>query len=106
MINAKQRSFLKAKANTLKPLTQLGKEGISDNFVAEINRSLDSHELIKVSVLESNDMSAKEACIEVCSKTRSEFVQAIGKKFVIYREAKDMKIEDRIKLPVVRKKKK
>ncbi|MGB3366694.1 MAG: ribosome assembly RNA-binding protein YhbY [Acidaminobacteraceae bacterium] len=103
MINAKQRSFLKAKANTLKPLTQLGKEGISDKFIAELNRALDSHELIKVSVLESNDMTAKDACIEVCEKTRSEFVQAIGKKFVIYREARDMKREDRIQLPVARK---
>lgn len=104
MMTAKQRSFLKSKANTLKPITQLGKEGISENFISEINRALDSHELIKVSVLESNDLSAKDACIEVCSKTRSEFVQAIGKKFVIYREAKDKKIEDRIKLPVAKKK--
>ena len=106
MLTAKQRSFLKAKANTLKPITQLGKEGISDKFIAEIDNVLNSHELIKVSVLESNDYSAKEACIEVCSKTRSEFVQAIGRKFVIYREAKDMKIEDRIKLPVPKKIKK
>ncbi len=105
MITAKQRSFLKSKANTLKPLTQLGKEGISDNFIAEINRSLDSHELIKVSVLETNDMSAKDACVEVCQKTRAEFVQAIGRKFVIYREAKDKKKEDRIQLPIAKKKK-
>jgi RNA-binding protein YhbY len=48
-------------------------------------------------------MTAKDACIEVCEKTRSEFVQAIGKKFVIYREARDMKREDRIQLPIARK---
>lgn len=105
MITAKQRSYLKSLANPLKPIAQLGKEGISDSFLAQIDKMLSDHELVKVSVLETNMLDAREACIEVASKTRAEFIQAIGRKFVIYREAKDKKPEDRIQLPVQKKKK-
>ena len=94
MITAKQRSYLKGIANKRKPLAQLGKEGISDAFVASMNDLLESHELIKVNVLDSSLLGSKEAAVKVAKRTRAEFVQAIGNKFVIYKRAQeDPKIE-------------
>jgi RNA-binding protein len=94
MITAKQRSYLKGLANKKKPLAQLGKDGISDAFIAQMDALLESHELVKVNVLDASLMGSKEAANKVAKRTKAEFVQAIGNKFVIYRRAtEDPKIE-------------
>ncbi len=89
MINSKQRSYLKGIANKKKPLAQLGKDGISDAFVAQMDELLESHELIKVNVLDASLMGAKDAGNKVARRTKSDFVQAIGNKFVVYRASKE-----------------
>ncbi len=94
MITAKQRSYLKGLANKKKPLAQLGKEGISPAFITQMDALLESHELVKVNVLDSSLMDSKDAGNKVAKRTKAEFVQAIGNKFVIYRRAlEDPKIE-------------
>ena len=94
MITAKQRSYLKGLANKKKPLAQLGKDGITDSFIAQMDALLESHELVKVNVLDASLMGSKEAGNKVAKRTKAEFVQAIGNKFVIYRRAQeDAKIE-------------
>lgn len=94
MIKAKQRSYLKGLANKKKPLAQLGKDGISEGFLTQMDALLESHELVKVNVLDASLMSAKDAGNKVAKRTRAEFVQAIGNKFVIYRRSvEDPKIE-------------
>lgn len=94
MITAKQRSYLKGIANKKKPLAQLGKDGISEAFLIQMDALLESHELVKVNVLDASLMGSKEAGNKVAKRTKAEFVQAIGNKFVIYRRAtEDPKIE-------------
>lgn len=94
MITAKQRSYLKGIANKKKPLAQLGKDGISEAFLTQMDALLESHELVKVNVLDASLMGSKEAGNQVAKRTKAEFVQAIGNKFVIYRRAtEDPKIE-------------
>lgn len=89
MISAKQRSYLKSLANPMKPLVQIGKDGVNERVIAQINEILDAHELVKISILESAVLSAKETAVEVCQICRAEFVQAIGNRFTIYRKNHD-----------------
>lgn len=96
MLTGKQRSYLKGLSNTMKSITQLGKGGITDNFVAQLNDALEARELVKVNILENNPLDAKTAANELAQMTNSEFVQAIGNKFVLYRKAKE---NPKIQLP-------
>lgn len=94
MITAKQRSYLKGLANKKKPLAQLGKDGITEAFITQMDALLESHELVKVNVLDASLMGSKDAGNKVAKRTKAEFVQAIGNKFVVYRRAQeDPKIE-------------
>lgn len=88
MLTGKQRSYLKALAHKLKPMIQLGKEGISDAFLDQLSIMLDQHELVKVNVLDNSSESATHAASEVCTSLNAEFVQAIGNKFTIYRQSR------------------
>ncbi len=88
MLTGKQRSYLKSLANTLKSLAQLGKEGVSDAFVAQMDDLFEHHELVKVTVLDNSLNDAREAAIEVAERTDAEFVQAIGNKFTLYRQSR------------------
>lgn len=96
MLTGKQRSYLKKLAHSIDPIFQLGKNGITENFVRQIDEALEAREIIKVKVLDNNFMDTKDAANEVAQKTNSEFVQSIGSKFVIYRESEDNK---KIQLP-------
>lgn len=91
MLTGKQRSFLKGIANNLDPIFQVGKNGITENFVKQIDDALEKREIIKVKVLNNSLLDAKEVAEEIVQKTNSEFVQCIGNKFVIYRESKKNK---------------
>ena len=88
MITSKQRSQLRGLANTLSPLFQLGKEGINENFMKQINEALEARELIKVKVLESSGLGSREASDIICTELKCEGVQAIGSKFIIYRTSR------------------
>ena len=93
MITTKQRAFLRGLGNTLDPVMQIGKEGISENSVEAIISLLEARELIKVKVLKNCPLSAKEVFEEICAKTNSEPVQCIGSTFIIYKRStkKDIK---------------
>ena len=100
MLKGKQRSFLKAMANTLKPIIQLGKEGMSESFIEQLDRMLNDHELVKVNVLDSSMLEAKEAALSICDELKTEYISSVGNKFVVYRESRTKEKKDRIKLPV------
>ncbi len=85
-MNTKERSYLRGRANTLKPLVFLGKDGVTENFLAEIRTSLYHNELIKVSVLKAGPLDAKTAAAEVAEATGSEVVQVLGSKITLFRE--------------------
>ena len=84
-MNTRERSFLKSRANTIKPLVSVGKDGLSENIINEINISLYHNELIKVSVLKNNNIEPKEMANEIAEKTGSEVVQVLGSKITLYK---------------------
>ncbi len=88
MLTGKQRSYLKGLAHSLKPITQIGKDGISEAFLDQISVLLDRHELIKINVLDNSDESADHAARQICEALDAEFVQSIGNKLTIYRQSR------------------
>lgn len=96
MITGKQRSYLKSLANNLNPIFQLGKNGLTENFLNQIDEALETRELIKVNVLKNCDLDPTEVANEIADKLEAEFVQSIGRKFVVYRESIENK---KIELP-------
>lgn len=89
MIKGKQRSYLKSLAQELDPVVYMGKAGMTENVIKEMDQLLDSRELIKVKLQEGCLLEPKEAAGEAAQMLGAEFVQAIGRKFVLYRQAKD-----------------
>ena len=96
MLTGKQRSYLKSLAHTMKPVAQLGKEGISQPFLDQLSILLDQHEIVKINVLENSSESAVDAANEICTALNAEFVQAIGNKCTIYRQSR---IDPMIEIP-------
>lgn len=89
MLTGKQRTYLKSLAHKMDPITQIGKEGITDAFIAQLKDALEARELVKVTIQKNSFLDTKEAANEVARLTKSEFVQAIGRRFVIYKESKE-----------------
>ena len=102
-LTSKQRAQLRGIANTIDTIVHIGKDGISDNLVKQANDALDAREIIKCRVLENSMYTAREACDELSRLTRSEQVQVIGTKFVLYRQHYD-KSKRKIELVKDRKK--
>lgn len=103
-LTSKQRAQLRGLANGLDTILQIGKDGIGENVVQQANEALEARELIKCRVLESAMLTAREACQELSKRTRSEGVQVIGTKFVLYRESHSKEKKEKIVLVKDRKK--
>ncbi len=86
-MTGKQRAYLKSLANTTETILQVGKSGINDNLIKQVDDALEAREIIKLHVLDTAPVTAKEAMNELAEKTGSEPVCAIGKRFVLYRES-------------------
>ena len=93
MLTSKQRSEFRAQANDLETTLMVGKEGVTDNVVAEADRLLTARELIKGKVLESALMSAREVSDAICEATGADGVSCVGSKFVIYRFSEKLQAE-------------
>lgn len=93
MITGKQRSYLKKLAQELDPLVYIGKNDMTETVVREMDNLLTSRELVKAKIQESSSLDAKTAANEMAALLHAEFVQAIGRRFVLYRPAP--KPEDR-----------
>lgn len=76
-------------ANTLDPIFQVGKGGVNDQLIRQVDETLEKRELIKLTVLESAPETAREAADQIAAATRAETVQVIGRKFVLYRKSKE-----------------
>ena len=98
MLTSKQRAYLRGLANKERAIFQIGKDGLNDEIIKELDIVLEKRELIKVTVLETSFMSARGACEAICEEIGAEPVQCIGNKVVIYRRAKD-KNNRKIELP-------
>ena len=98
MITGKQRSYLKSLAHHEEPIVFIGKDDITENILKEIDNALESRELVKVKIQESSVLNPKDAANEIAQELGAEFVQAIGRKFSLYRQSKD-KDKRKIVLP-------
>ena len=96
MITSKQRSFLKSLAHNIDPAVYIGKAGVTENVVKEIDMCLEARELVKVKLQEGCDLTPKDVANDVATRLGAEFVQAIGRKFTLYRQSKENK---QIELP-------
>lgn len=92
-LTSKQRKQLRSMVHNMEPVLIVGKSNINEGLVAQANEALEARELIKCSVLDNSDLTAREACDDLCSRTGAEPVQVIGSKFSIYRPThrKDVK---------------
>ena len=98
MISGKQRAYLRKLGHGLKPVMQIGKEGLSDPVITAIDEVLEKRELVKFAILENAGLDARAVCDEVASRLLAEPVQAIGNKFIVYRRSGDEK-NRKIELP-------
>lgn len=85
MLNSKQRAVLKGIASTTDTIFQVGKGGISDTLVSQVEDALRKRELIKLRVLDNSMYSAREAAEEIAEKTGADVVQVIGSRFVLFK---------------------
>jgi RNA-binding protein len=96
VLNSKQRSYLRSLGNTLEPIVLIGKEGVSEGIINQVNEALEARELIKASILRNSLEDVRGACDDICEATGADPVQVIGNKFLIYRKSKE---KATIKLP-------
>ena len=93
-MTSKERAELRAKANPLEPIFQIGKEGISDNLISQLDDALDVRELLKVRIhLETAPKAPKEFAQELGNALGAEVIQVIGGVIVLYRKIDKEKIE-------------
>lgn len=95
-MTSKQRAYLKSLAMKIDPVFRVGKDSISPELIEGVREAIDARELIKIAVLQNCMDDSKEVAQTLAERTRSEVVQVIGKKIVLYKESKDHK---KIQLP-------
>lgn len=89
MMNPKQRAYLKRLASTMNAIYQVGKGGVTPEIVCGIAEALEARELIKISVLKNCEEDPKTLSVILAERTRSQVVQVIGRKIVLYRASKN-----------------
>ena len=99
-MTSKERAALRAQANSLEPLFQIGKGGMSDALVEQTADALRKRELIKLKVLlESAPESPREFADKLAEATGSDVVQVVGGSIVLYKENPDKDKEEKKKKP-------
>jgi putative YhbY family RNA-binding protein len=96
-LKSSRRSELRAEAHKLSPVVIIGDKGLTDSVIAEIDRSLKTHELIKVRAATDDREARKTWLPTICERLGAEAVQSIGKVFVIYRENPKEKVDSRLR---------
>ena len=90
-MTSKQRAYLKSLASKEDPVVQIGKEGLTPDNTAAMSEALEARELIKVGVLQNCFDDITAMANTAAERTRSQLVQVIGRKFVLYKEGKEEK---------------
>ena len=93
MMTSKERAALRGQANTIDVTLMVGKGGVSETLIAEAEKLLEAHELVKGRVLEAAMLTAREACDALCEATGADGVQVVGGTFVIYRKSEKLERE-------------
>lgn len=87
-MTSKQRAYLRGLANTIDPIFQIGKNGLTDVLIQQLDDALEARELIKITVLETAPENVKDLGNKISERTNSIFVQAIGNKITLFRQKK------------------
>lgn len=95
-LTSKQRAYLKGLANNIDPIFQVGKASLTPELINAVEEALEKRELIKLSVLKNCFDDPKEVADTMAERTKSQVVQVIGKKIILYRPAKN---NSKIQLP-------
>ncbi len=88
-LTGKQRRHLRALGHALDPVVQIGKDGLSEAFIAAVDQALIDHELIKVRVLDTTELPRHEAADALADKTGAYVAQVLGNTFLLYRRRDD-----------------
>ncbi len=91
MLNSRQRAQLRAMANDMETILQIGKSGILETTVKQVNDALEARELIKLRILETCPTSVRETADQLSQMTNSDVVQVIGSRFILYKESQNNK---------------
>jgi RNA-binding protein len=89
MLTGKQKRFLRKESHHLKPVFQIGKQGVHETFLKEISDVLEARELIKISVLQNAIEDSKTAGTFIAEKVNAELVQVLGNTITLYRPSKE-----------------
>lgn len=100
MLTSKQRAYLRGLASKEDTILMLGKGGMNDQIIKQADDAIKARELIKGKVLETCELTPREAAEEIAEKISADVVQVIGTKFVLYRRNND---EPKIELPKAKK---
>ena len=91
MLTGKQKRYLRSLAHNIDPIFQIGKAGINDNMIRQIDETLENRELIKIHILQNNFDDKNDLAQTLSQATNSEVVQVIGSMIIIYRESQENK---------------
>lgn len=91
-LTPRQRSHLRALAQSLKPVVHVGRDGLTDAVLEELDRALLAHELVKVRILSGDREDRRLALARACAHLEAEPVQSIGRMLVLYRPAPEPRL--------------
>ena len=87
VLNSQQRAKLRSLASTMSSVTQIGKGGVSENFLNTVCDALEARELVKLSVLETSEYTPREAAEGLADALNAAVVGVIGRKIILYRRS-------------------
>ena len=85
MLTSKQRAKLRSQANDMETILQVGKEGIGDTLIKQVDDALTAREMIKIRVLNNQELSSREIADQISEKVECDVVQVIGTRIVLFR---------------------
>lgn len=97
MLTSKQRAALRAQSNNMETILQVGKSGIGETLIKQVEDALKAREMIKMCVLDNAMLTAREAAEVLAEATRAEVVCAIGRRFVLFRRNPQKPIYELVK---------
>lgn len=93
MLTSKQRAYLRGLANNYNSLFQVGKGGVTDTVIKQVEDALKARELIKINSLENTPISQKDIAEVISERAKCDIVQVVGRKMIFYkRNDKEPKI--------------
>ena len=89
MLTNKQRNYIRKLANGIEPIFRIGKGGLTDNVIEQMNLAFEAREIFKVYVLKNCELEVRAVCDEIVSRTGAEPVSVVGSKFVLYKPSSE-----------------